>query len=200
MAAQSSSSSKSQVSKNVSHDRFFVWREFVWGAVAVYVPCEVIKQRMQVQGTITSWTSTAIKNGIEIKLGAEIYDYYKGMFHAGYSIWRTQGLKGLVQEYLDRLQLNSEKTTDCLDSVNSTNQVKDIDMNENTDSSVEESVMSVMEKVLQKRSLRMRNMQRSWQESPEGKKMVEFRKSLPSCKGKEGLLQDIACNQISKPL
>ncbi|KAL5100868.1 hypothetical protein RYX36_005195, partial [Vicia faba] len=135
---------------------------------------------MQVQGTITSWTSTAIKNGIEIKLGAEIYDYYKGMFHAGYSIWRTQGLKGLVQEYLDRLQLNSEKTTDCLDSVNSTNQVKDIDMNENTDSSVEESVMSVMEKVLQKRSLRMRNMQRSWQESPEGKKMVEFRKSLPS--------------------
>ncbi|KAL5100867.1 hypothetical protein RYX36_005194 [Vicia faba] len=34
MAAQSSSSSKSQVSKNVSHDRFFVWREFVWGAVA----------------------------------------------------------------------------------------------------------------------------------------------------------------------
>ncbi|KAL5065772.1 hypothetical protein RYX36_027509 [Vicia faba] len=34
MAAQSSSSSISQVSKNASHGRFFVWREFVWGAVA----------------------------------------------------------------------------------------------------------------------------------------------------------------------
>ncbi|CAI8607078.1 unnamed protein product [Vicia faba] len=102
-------------------------------------------------------------------------------------------VEGLVQEYLDRLQLNSEKTTDCLDSVNSTNQDKDIDMNENTNSFVEESVM---EKVLQKRSLRMRNMQRSWQESPEGKKMLEFRKSLPSFKEKEGLLQAIARNQV----
>ncbi|KAL5101959.1 hypothetical protein RYX36_006286 [Vicia faba] len=54
-------------------------------------------------------------------------------------------LEGLVQEYLDRLQLNSEKTTDSLDSVNSTNQVKDIDMNENTISFVEEFVV---EKVL----------------------------------------------------
>ncbi|CAK8565202.1 unnamed protein product [Lathyrus sativus] len=208
MAAQSStSSSKSQISKNVSNDHFFVWREFVWGAVAgafgegmmhpvdtiktriqsqailngvknqkgilqmvrsvwkvdglkgfyrgvlpgvtgslatgatyfgviestkkwiedshpsleghwahfiagavgdtlgsiVYVPCEVIKQRMQVQGTITSWTSTAMKNGIEIKPGAEIYDYYKGMFHAGCSIWRSQGLKGLYAGYLSTL-------------------------------------------------------------------------------------------------
>jgi ATP-dependent RNA helicase DHX36 len=65
-----------------------------------------------------------------------------------------------VQEYLDRLQLNSEKTIDSLDDVNSKNQVKDIDMDENANSFVDESVM---EKVLQKRSLRMRNMQRSWQ-------------------------------------
>jgi len=65
-----------------------------------------------------------------------------------------------VQEYLDRLQLNSAKTTDSLDNVNSTNQIRDIDMDENANSFVDESVM---EKVLQKRSLRMRNMQRSWQ-------------------------------------
>jgi ATP-dependent RNA helicase DHX36 len=69
-------------------------------------------------------------------------------------------VEGLVQEYLDRLQLNSEKTIDSLDNVNSNNQVKDIDMDENANSFVDESVM---EKVLQKRSLRMRNMQRSWQ-------------------------------------
>lgn len=66
----------------------------------------------------------------------------------------------MLQEYLDRLQLNSAKTTDSLDDVNSTNQVKDINMDENADSFVDESVM---EKVLQKRSLRMRNMQRAWQ-------------------------------------
>jgi ATP-dependent RNA helicase DHX36 len=69
-------------------------------------------------------------------------------------------VEGLVQEYLDRLQLNSEKTIDSLDNVKSNNQVKDIDMDENANSFVDESVM---EKVLQKRSLRMRNMQRSWQ-------------------------------------
>ena len=34
----------------------------------------------------------------------------------------------MLQEYLDRLQLNSAKTTDSLDDLNSTNQVKDIDM------------------------------------------------------------------------
>lgn len=65
----------------------------------------------------------------------------------------------MLQEYLDRLQLNSEKTTDYLDSMKSTNQVKDIDLDGNADSLVDESVM---EKVLQKRSLRMRNMQRAW--------------------------------------
>ncbi|XP_047150226.1 DExH-box ATP-dependent RNA helicase DExH3-like [Vigna umbellata] len=102
-------------------------------------------------------------------------------------------VEGLLQEYLDRLQLNSAKTTDSLDDGNSTNQVKEIDIDENDDSLVDESVM---EKVLQKRSLRMRNMQRAWQESPEGRKMLEFRKSLPSFMEKQGLLQAIAHNQV----
>ena len=66
----------------------------------------------------------------------------------------------MLQEYLDRLQLKSEKTTDHLDDVKSTNQVKDIYIDENADAFVDDSVM---EKVLQKRSLRMRNMQRAWQ-------------------------------------
>nr|KYP51609.1 putative ATP-dependent RNA helicase DHX36 [Cajanus cajan] len=102
-------------------------------------------------------------------------------------------VEGLLQEYLDRLQLNSAKTADSVDDVNSTNQVKDIEMDESADSFVDESVM---EKVLQKRSLRMRNMQRAWQESPEGRKMLEFRKSLPSFKEKQRLLQAIAHNQV----
>lgn len=66
----------------------------------------------------------------------------------------------MLQEYLDRLQLKSDKTTDHPDDVKSTKQVKDIYIDENADSYVDESVM---EKVLQKRSLRMRNMQRAWQ-------------------------------------
>ncbi|XP_057453361.1 DExH-box ATP-dependent RNA helicase DExH3 [Lotus japonicus] len=102
-------------------------------------------------------------------------------------------VESLLQEYLDRLQLKSDKTTDHPDDVKSTKQVKDIYIDENADSYVDESVM---EKVLQKRSLRMRNMQRAWQESPEGKKMLEFRKSLPSFREKEGLLQAIARNQV----
>lgn len=66
-------------------------------------------------------------------------------------------VEGLLQEHLDRLQLNSEKTTDNVDDGS---QTKDVDMDDIVDSFVDESVM---EKVLLKRSLRMRNMQRSWQ-------------------------------------
>ncbi|KAL7083845.1 hypothetical protein ACP275_14G186900 [Erythranthe tilingii] len=53
-----------------------------------------------------------------------------------------------------------------------------------------------MEKVLQRRSLRMRNMQRAWQESPEGRRLLDFRRSLPSSREKERLLQAIARNQV----
>jgi len=49
--------------------------------------------------------------------------------------------------------LNSAKATDSLDDVNSANEIKEIDIDENTNSFVDESVM---EKVLQKRSLWMR--------------------------------------------
>jgi len=65
-----------------------------------------------------------------------------------------------AQEHLDRLRLNSEKTTGCPDNVNSNNQVKDIDMDEYDNSFVDESVT---EKARQTTSLRMRHMQRSWQ-------------------------------------
>ncbi|MED6133164.1 hypothetical protein PIB30_025977 [Stylosanthes scabra] len=102
-------------------------------------------------------------------------------------------VEGLLQEHVDRLHLNSEKAIGEGDYVTPPDQDKDIDLEENTDSFVDGSVM---EKVLQRRSLRMRNMQRAWQESPEGKRMLEFRKSLPSFKEKEGLLQAIARNQV----
>ncbi|XP_007010588.2 PREDICTED: DExH-box ATP-dependent RNA helicase DExH3 [Theobroma cacao] len=102
-------------------------------------------------------------------------------------------VEGLLQEYLDRLQLNSGNVRDNSDNANSIDQAEYVNPDENPDYFLDNSVM---EKVLQRRSLRLRNMQRAWQESPEGKKMMEFRKSLPAFKEKERLLQAIARNQV----
>ncbi|GLT88688.1 hypothetical protein SLE2022_067030 [Rubroshorea leprosula] len=98
-------------------------------------------------------------------------------------------VEGLLQEHLDRMQLSSRKVSES----DGTNSIEDVNLEENPDSFLDSSVM---EKVLQRRSLRIRNMQRAWQESPEGKRMMEFRKSLPAFKEKERLLEAIARNQV----
>ncbi|XP_010279410.1 PREDICTED: DExH-box ATP-dependent RNA helicase DExH3 [Nelumbo nucifera] len=54
----------------------------------------------------------------------------------------------------------------------------------------------VMEKILRRRSLQLRNQQQAWQESPEGQKMQEFRRSLPAYKERDALLNDISQNQV----
>ncbi|KAG6630812.1 hypothetical protein I3843_13G038200 [Carya illinoinensis] len=102
-------------------------------------------------------------------------------------------VEGLLQEHLDRVQLSAGKVADGLDDAKSNDQVENVNLDENSDSFLDGSVM---EKVLQRRSLRMRNMQRAWQESPEGKMMLGFRRSLPSFMEKERLLQAIAQNQV----
>lgn len=85
------------------------WAHFIAGAVGdtlgslVYVPCEVMKQRMQVQGTRESWNSIALKESINKKAGEQMYDYYYGMFQAGHSIWKQHGLKGLYAGYFSTL-------------------------------------------------------------------------------------------------
>lgn len=85
------------------------WAHFIAGAVGdtlgsfVYVPCEVIKQRMQVQGTRTSWNAALLQVDVSHKTGEEIYCYYKGMFYAGRSIWKQSGLKGLYAGYWSTL-------------------------------------------------------------------------------------------------
>lgn len=68
-------------------------------------------------------------------------------------------VEGLLQEHLDRVMLNSGKDNDGSDDAKPIDQVKDVNLDENTDSFVDGSIM---EKVLQRRSLRMRNMQRTW--------------------------------------
>ncbi|PKA49740.1 Mitochondrial carnitine/acylcarnitine carrier-like protein [Apostasia shenzhenica] len=85
------------------------WSHFFAGAIGdtlgsfVYVPCEVIKQRMQVQGTRSSWCSTVLKENISQRSGAQMYGYYTGMLQAGHSIWKQNGLKGLYAGYWSTL-------------------------------------------------------------------------------------------------
>ncbi|WOL16977.1 mitochondrial substrate carrier family protein E [Canna indica] len=85
------------------------WSHFIAGAIGdtlgsfVYVPCEVVKLRMQVQGTRKSWTSTFMKENISRKPGEKMYGYYTGMFQAGHSIWKQHGLRGLFAGYWSTL-------------------------------------------------------------------------------------------------
>lgn len=85
------------------------WAHFIAGAIGdtlgsfVYVPCEVIKQRMQVQGTSKYWNSFVAKDNVNMKLGVPMYGYYSGMFQAGASIWKKQGAKGLYAGYWSTL-------------------------------------------------------------------------------------------------
>lgn len=69
-------------------------------------------------------------------------------------------VEGLLQEHLDRVQLSAGKVANGLDDAKSNDQVENVNLDENSDSFLDGSVM---EKVLQRRSLRMRNMQRAWQ-------------------------------------
>lgn len=100
-------------------------------------------------------------------------------------------VEGFVQEHLDRSLLPFDKDDGKTES--GSEKAEHVNLDEKQDPLLDESVM---EKILQRKSLRMRNFQRSWQESPEGAKMVEFRKSLPAYKEKERLLAAIARNQV----
>ncbi|KAK9107049.1 hypothetical protein Syun_023060 [Stephania yunnanensis] len=53
----------------------------------------------------------------------------------------------------------------------------------------------VMEKIYRRKSLQLRDKQQSWQESVDGQKMLEFRKSLPAYKERDALLSAISHNQ-----
>ncbi|KAJ8637055.1 hypothetical protein MRB53_011322 [Persea americana] len=85
------------------------WAHFIAGGIGdtlgscVYVPCEVMKQRMQIQGTRKSWSSIILKENISQKSGQQMYGYYSGMFQAGHSILKQHGLKGLYAGYWSTL-------------------------------------------------------------------------------------------------
>jgi ATP-dependent RNA helicase DHX36 len=52
------------------------------------------------------------------------------------------------------------------------------------------------ERILRPRSLQLKSKQQQWVDSPEGQKMVGFRKTLPAYKEKDALLKAIAANQV----
>ncbi|KAM1608410.1 hypothetical protein EV1_020382 [Malus domestica] len=58
------------------------------------------------------------------------------------------------------------------------------------------SSKGVMEKLLWRRSMQLRDKQQAWQESPEGRKMLELRRSLPAYKEKDALLAAISRDQV----
>lgn len=66
----------------------------------------------------------------------------------------------MLQEHLDRTSLNSKKACQISNEIESTNPVENVDSAEHAAPFLD---ASVMEKVLQRRSLRLRNMQRTWQ-------------------------------------
>ncbi|XP_042496879.1 mitochondrial substrate carrier family protein E [Macadamia integrifolia] len=85
------------------------WAHFIAGGVGdtlgsfIYVPCEVVKLRMQVQGSKSSWSSAIMRDNACKKPAVQMYGYYNGMFQAGCSIWKEQGLKGLYAGYWSTL-------------------------------------------------------------------------------------------------
>lgn len=70
-------------------------------------------------------------------------------------------VEGLLQEHLDRAMLSyGNEKTNLENNEKAAKLVENKNLDENPDSFLDRSVM---EKVLQRRSLRMRNMQRAWQ-------------------------------------
>lgn len=55
---------------------------------------------------------------------------------------------------------------------------------------------NAVQEIQKRRSRQIRNKQRSWQESEEGRKMIDFRKTLPAHTEKDALLAAIARNQV----
>lgn len=55
---------------------------------------------------------------------------------------------------------------------------------------------SVIERITKRRNLQLRDEQLSWQECPEGRRMMEFRRSLPAYKERDALITAISSNQV----
>eukprot|EP01018_Ginkgo_biloba_P010933 Gb_08623 [translate_table: standard] len=106
-------------------------------------------------------------------------------------------VESLLQQHLDKKRLNAGQFLGAgISGARDTGS-----LNPNEDGLLEQNDhktpdSTVLQNILQRRSLRIRNMQRAWQETPEGQKMLEFRRTLPAYKEKEALLTAVAKNQV----
>ncbi|KAK2647975.1 hypothetical protein Ddye_015464 [Dipteronia dyeriana] len=107
------------------------------------------------------------------------------------------GLLGEVdahfRAYLSQKSINGR----CLSENSRSSSSGSISTDEGLYEQQEPQVQSIaMQRILQRRSLQLREMQKDWQESPEGQKMLELRRSLPSYKERDALLKTISQNQV----
>lgn len=82
------------------------WAHFCAGAIGdtlgsvVYVPCEVLKQRMQIQGSSKGWHQ---RHALSSRVSTPSSQYYTGILHAGRVVLKYEGLRGLYAGYLPTL-------------------------------------------------------------------------------------------------
>ncbi|XP_020205180.1 DExH-box ATP-dependent RNA helicase DExH5, mitochondrial isoform X5 [Cajanus cajan] len=103
---------------------------------------------------------------------------------------------GYLQEYLSQKSRMKESFTDLWSAKQSNSGSIGTDEGLFDPHQSLASSRAVGEKILRQRSLQMRDQQRAWQESPEGRRMLEFRSSLPAYKEKEAILSAISRNQV----
>ncbi|KAJ0962773.1 hypothetical protein J5N97_027895 [Dioscorea zingiberensis] len=102
----------------------------------------------------------------------------------------------LLGDYLSRKRVNQESFPIAPFSRSSSTDSFATDEGLLEQQESQSSISPVMEKILKRRSLQLRNQQQNWQESPEGQKMQQFRRSLPAYKEREALLAAISQNQV----
>ncbi|KAG0557139.1 hypothetical protein KC19_11G105200 [Ceratodon purpureus] len=82
------------------------WAHFCAGAMGdtigsvVYVPCEVLKQRMQIQGSSKGWHQ---RHEVSSRVLTPSLQYYTGLLHAGRVVFKYEGFSGLYAGYLSTL-------------------------------------------------------------------------------------------------
>ncbi|RZR77501.1 hypothetical protein BHM03_00002613 [Ensete ventricosum] len=103
---------------------------------------------------------------------------------------------GILGEYITRKRTNRESFPSIGFSRSSSTDSFATDEGFFEQQDLQTSTSVVMEKILRRRSLQLRNQQQTWQDSSEGQKMLEFRRSLPAFKEKETLLAAISQNQV----
>lgn len=103
----------------------------------------------------------------------------------------------LLRQHLDKKRMNANLSSNAGKSgarVNDSLTFNDDGLLEQNERKMPDS--TVLENILKRRSLHIRNMQRAWQETPEGQKMLDFRRTLPAYKEKDALLEAVARNQV----